>query len=142
VDGREVTAEQIASIPLFAELARDQQQRVASVCRTVRLRVGEVIVQEGEFAFDFYALIAGGADVVRAGDRVATLRTGDVFGELGVVGAGERGRRTRRRSASVVVTAAGEAIAIEGSEFRRLTGDMPALRDAIHALAAERRVPD
>ena len=134
-------AEQIASIPLFAGLARDEQERVASVSRSLALRVGEVVVNEGEFAFDFYALAGGGADVVRAGERIATLRAGDVFGEMGVVSPGERSRWKRRRNASVVITAPGEAIVIEGSEFRRLADEIPALRNAIHATAASRGVP-
>ena len=134
-------AEQIASIPLFAGLARDEQERVASVSRSVPLRVGDVVVSEGEFAFDFYALADGGADVVRAGERIATLRAGDVFGEMGVVSSGKRSRWTRRRNASVVITVAGEAIAIAGSEFRRLTDEIPALRNAIHVTAAMRGVP-
>ncbi len=92
-----------------------------------------MVVSEGEFAFDFYALAGGGADVVRAGERIATLRAGDVFGEMGVVSPSERSRWTRRRNASVVITAPGEAIVIEGGEFRRLTDEIPALRNAIRA---------
>jgi CRP-like cAMP-binding protein len=80
-----VTGDDIASIPLFVALSRDEQERVASVSRRVHLGVGEVVVNEGEFAFDFCALTAGRADVVRAGERIATLGAGDVFGEMGVV---------------------------------------------------------
>jgi CRP/FNR family transcriptional regulator, cyclic AMP receptor protein len=137
-----VKAELIASIPLFAGLSRDEQERVASVSRSVALRVGEVVVNEGEFAFDFYALTGGSADVVRAGDRIATLQAGDVFGEMGVVSPGGSDRWKRRRNASVVITAPGEAIAIDGSEFRRLADEIPALRNAIHATTASRRVPE
>jgi CRP-like cAMP-binding protein len=138
--GSGVTADDIASIALFAALSRDERERVASVSRWVHLRVGEVVVNEGEFAFDFYALTAGGADVVRAGERIATLGAGDVFGEMGVVPPGERGRWSRRRNASVVVTVPCDAIAIEGSEFRRLTDEIPTLRSAIDATAADRRL--
>ena len=60
-----VRTEEIASIPLFAGLARAEQERVASASRPLRLSVGQVVVNEGEFAFDFYALTVGGADVVR-----------------------------------------------------------------------------
>jgi CRP-like cAMP-binding protein len=80
--------------------------------------------------------------VVRAGERVATLGAGDVFGEMGVVPPGDRGNWMRRRNASVVITAPGDAIAIAGSEFRRLTVEIPALRDAIQATTAGRRRPE
>jgi CRP-like cAMP-binding protein len=138
-NGSEVNVEHIAGIPLFAALAHDERERVASVSRSLRLRVGEVVVHEGEFAFDVYALTGGAADVMRDGERIATLAPGDVFGEMGVVAPGD-GDRRRRRNASVVVTAPSEAIAIDGSEFRRLSDEMPALRDAIHATAASRRL--
>ncbi len=137
-----MTADDIASITLFVALSRDEQERVASVSRWVHLRVGEVVVNEREFAFDFYTLTSGGADVVRAGKRIATLGAGDVFGEMGVVPPGERDRWMRRRNASGVVTAPGDAIAIEGSEFRRLTDEIPALGNAIHATAAQRSLPE
>ena len=136
-----VKAEDIVGIPLFAALSSDEQDRVASVSRLLHLDVGAVVVNEGEFAFDFYALTAGAADVVRAGERIATLAAGDVFGEMGVVAPGDGSRPRRRRNASVVVTVPSEAIAIDGSEFRRLTDEIPALRNAIHATAARRSVP-
>lgn len=136
--GSGVQVERIAGIPLFAALANDERERVASVSRSLHLQAGEVVVNEGEFAFDFYALTGGAADVMRDGERIATLAPGDVFGEMGVVAPGDRDRPTRRRNASVVATAPSEAIAIDGSEFRRLIGEIPALREAIDATAASR----
>ena len=79
--------------------------------------------------------------MVREGERIAGLGVGDVFGEMGVVPPDEGGRWTRRRNASVVVTAPSEAIAIEGSEFRRLTGEITPLRHAIGATVAQRNPP-
>jgi CRP-like cAMP-binding protein len=130
----------IGSIPLFAGLAAAEQERVAEVSRTVRFDVGHVIVNEGEFAFNFYAIADGAADVVRAGERLAALGPGDVFGELGVV-PGEGRRWTRRRGASVIVTAPTEAIVIDGADFRRLTEELPPLREAVLATVAERSRP-
>src|SRR5437763_393605 len=112
--------EGITSIAVFADLTADELERVAAVSRPLQFRAGHVIVNEGEFAFDFYAIKQGAVEVVRSGERIATLGQGDVFGELGVV-ATEGRRWTRRRGASIVVTAPTEVIAIDGSEFRRLT---------------------
>jgi hypothetical protein len=39
----------------------------------------------------------------------------------------------------VIVTAPTDAIAIEGRLFRQMTEEMPALADAVHALAESRR---
>jgi cAMP-dependent protein kinase regulator/CRP/FNR family cyclic AMP-dependent transcriptional regulator/cGMP-dependent protein kinase 2 len=127
----------IESIPLFARLAPDDRARVATVTRALQLDVGEVVVNEGEFAFDFYAIKQGAAEVQRGGEHVATLGPGDVFGEMGVVSNDARHWK-RRRGASVIVTEPTDAIVIDGSDFRRLTEDIPTLRDAIRATAGER----
>ena len=117
-------AEEIAAVPLFAALARDELERVASVSRPLHLSAREVVVNEGEFAFDFYALTAGAADVMRAGERIATLGAGDVFGEMGLVPPGDRARATRRRNASVVAT--GPSVAMRSPA--RITSAAPAVR--------------
>lgn len=127
----------VASVPIFAGLSPGDVSRVAAVSRPVHFAVGNVVVKEGEFAFDFYAITQGGADVQRAGERVATLGPGDFFGEIGVVSDKTR-RWSRRRGASVIITAPTDAIAIAGTEFRCLAEEIPALGDAIRAAAAQR----
>jgi CRP-like cAMP-binding protein len=54
-----VETAEIESIPLFAGLSPDDRARVASVARALQLEVGQVVVNEGEFAFDFYAIKQG-----------------------------------------------------------------------------------
>jgi CRP-like cAMP-binding protein len=136
-----MNAADIESVPLFARLSPDDRARVAEVARTVQLDVGHVVVNEGEFAFDFYAIRQGTAEVRLGGERVGALGPGDVFGEMGVVPADAR-RWKRRRTASVIVTAPTEAIVIDGSDLRRLAEDIPTLHDAIRATAAERSRAD
>jgi CRP/FNR family cyclic AMP-dependent transcriptional regulator len=128
---------EIEAIALFAALSPDEQARVAAVSSVVEFREGQVVVNEGEFAFDFYAIRQGAADVRRGGEHVASLGPGDVFGEFGVVPAPAR-HWTRRRGASVIATVRTDAIVIDGSDFRRLTEDIPALRNAIRDMAAQR----
>ena len=129
------TAE-LETIPLFAKLPPDARARVAEAARPIHLDAGQVIVGEGEFAFDFYAIKTGAAEVRQGGERVNELRAGDFLGEMGVVP--QHGRRwSRRRRATVITTEPTDAIAIEGSEFRRLTEEIPSLGEAIRAVAAE-----
>jgi CRP-like cAMP-binding protein len=131
----------LQSIPLFANLSPDEQARVATAARPVHFDAGQVVVNEDEFAFDFYAIRDGAAEVRRGAEHVDDLGAGDVLGEMGVVP--QQGRSwTRRRGATVVVTAPTDAIAIDGSEFRRMAEDIPALADAIRAVAAERAPGD
>jgi CRP-like cAMP-binding protein len=132
-----MTTADIDAIPILAELSPEERARVASVARKVHFAVGSVVLKEGEFAFDFYAIKHGTAEVQRGGERLRELGQGDVFGELGVV-ASDAGRLTRRRSASVIITSPTDAIVIDGSDLRRLTQEISALRDALRATAAER----
>jgi CRP-like cAMP-binding protein len=127
----------LQAIPVFAGLSPDELARVAAAARPVHFDAGKVVVNEGEFAFDFYVITDGAAEVRRGEAHVADLGAGDVLGELGVVPQQSR-RWTRRRGATVVVTAPTEAIVIDGGDFRRMTGEIPALADAIRAVAAER----
>jgi CRP-like cAMP-binding protein len=133
----EITDAAIAAISVCAGLLPEERGRVAAVSRPAHLNVGRVAVSEGEFAFDFYAIKRGAVEVRRGDERIATLGPGDVFGEMGVV-SDEVRKWTRRRGASVIVTEPTDVIVIDGSDLRRLTEEIPALRDAIHATAVER----
>lgn len=131
----------LSSIPLFAAVSPEDRASAARAARPLAWGVGHVVVKEGEFAFDFYAITRGAAEV-RQGDKVLRkLGAGDFFGELGVIPL-EGSRSSRRRTASVVVTAPTSAIAISGGDMRRLAQDVPALGDALRSAAAERARDD
>ena len=127
----------LESIPLFANLSPGDRARVASVARPLHWNTGHVALKEGEFAFDFYAIKHGAAEVWRRDQRIGALGAGDFFGELGVTRPGA-GRWSRRRTASVVVTAPTDAIAIDGAAVRSLTEQIPRLRDALRGAAQAR----
>jgi CRP-like cAMP-binding protein len=131
----------LAAIPLFSSLSDVDRGRVATVARRTQWNAGHIVVNEGEFAFDFYAIRDGEVNVQRGGQPVRVLRAGDFFGELGVVPS-DAHRWSRRRSATVVVTLPTTAIRISGSDFRGLVQDIPALGNAVRAAAAERRRRD
>lgn len=125
---------ELESIQLFADLTPAERARVASVARALHWDVGHVAVREGEFAFDLYAIKRGSAEVQQRGTRIAALGVGDLFGELGVTRP-ESGRWARRRTASVVVTAPTEVIAIDGGAVRELMDEIPKLGDALRSAA-------
>lgn len=127
----------LEAVPLFAALDPEDRARVATLARPMQWDVGHVVVREGEFAFDFYAIKDGAAVVQQGGHHLAALGAGDFFGELGVVPNDAR-HWSRRRTASVVVTAPTQAIAIDGSDVRRLVEEIPTLGDALRAAAAGR----
>jgi len=130
----------LENIPLFAGLAPEARAQAAAFARRLKWDTGHVVVKEGEFAFDFYAITQGGAEVRQRGEAISVLGAGDFFGELGVVP--QDGLRwSRRRTASVVVTAPTEAVAIAGGDMRRLAEDIPQLGEALRIAAASRSHP-
>jgi CRP-like cAMP-binding protein len=137
----ELEGADLAAIPLFSALSDLERGRVAAVARRKQWNAGHIVVNEGEFAFDFYAITDGEANVRRGGESVRVLRTGDFFGELGVVPS-DAHHWSRRRSAAVVVTVPATAITISGSDFRGLVQNIPALGHAVRTAATERRRRD
>jgi CRP/FNR family transcriptional regulator, cyclic AMP receptor protein len=133
--------EDLETIPVFAGLSSDERARIAAVARRLHWDPGLTVIKEGEFAFDFYAIRNGAAEVWQEGECVANLGSGDFFGELGVARL-DSDRWSRRRTASVVITAPTDAVAIAGSDIRGLCDEIPKLRDALRAAAAQHRAAD
>jgi CRP-like cAMP-binding protein len=132
-----VTPDEISSISLFAPLSDDERGRIAALARPVHFEVGEVVVHKGEFAFDFYGIRSGTAEVYDGDQVLGSLGAGDFFGEIGIVPHPEL-RWTKRRSASVRATTQIDAITIGGSDFRRLLDENPALGEALRTTLASR----
>jgi CRP-like cAMP-binding protein len=126
-----VNPRQLKSIPVFAGLTKHELSRVADCAERIDVSAGDQLLQEGRFAFEFFAIKSGAAEVVRDGAHLADLGPGDVFGELGALAHDQR-------LASVVATAPSTVIFIRAQDFRHFTEDMPALGERIRLLVEER----
>jgi CRP/FNR family transcriptional regulator, cyclic AMP receptor protein len=122
---------EIAAIPLFATLSKDDQKVVAQYADEVDVPAGTKLAQEGKLAYEFFAIQAGTADVTREGAKIAELGPGDFFGEIGLLG-GER------RVASVTATSPMRLVVLTGSQLRAIEGRMAPLGERIRAAMAER----
>jgi CRP-like cAMP-binding protein len=89
-------AEVLAELPLFAQLGKRRLRRIAQAAQFAEFAAGDTVVSTGAPADAFYVILSGEAKAVRK-PAARTLRTGDYFGELGLL-AGDR------RSATVVAT--------------------------------------
>ena len=78
-------------VPLFAELNQRQLKRLAADFRERRFKEGTAIVRQDEMSGVGFFVITDGVAAVEIDDReVATLGTGDHFGELALISEGLR----------------------------------------------------
>ena len=117
--------------PLFASCEEAQLARIARAVREVRVPAGTAIFRHGEIGTEFFLLLEGEAVVKRYGRRIASLKPGSTFGELGLL-------TGLRRSASVVTTTDATMLALSQEDFSALLDEMPRLAHKLLADLARR----
>lgn len=122
---------QLKRFSLFEGVEDEKLAKIAVFTMIVEFAEGKVIIQEGGFANDFYAIDEGTVKVEKAGEKVAELGPGDVFGEQGLLDKQER-------SASVIATSTVRALKIELWELHRMRKAMPEVVDQLVKMVEER----
>src|ERR671936_1674381 len=115
----------IARVPLFAELSRDELERIAQVAVPRSFPKGVRVFHEGDHSDACYVVRSGDLRVTREHSdgraiALATLGPGDIFGELAMLD-GEA------RSASVETLTDAELLALPAADVRRLLADHPGI---------------
>src|SRR6266542_131468 len=103
----------LALLALFSEFSEEERTVIAEFVKVVEVSAGERVAKEGEFAYEFFVIESGTAEVRAQGQPIAEIGPGDFFGELGLLVTG-------RRTADVVATSPMTLIAIFDQDFRRL----------------------
>ena len=124
-------ASRLASIPLFAQLSERDRADVARFADEVEVSAGKTLAEEGDFAYEFFIIEQGTAEVTKDDRVLATLGPDDFFGEIGLV-------ESERRTATVTATSPMELIVIFGPNFRRLERELPELAAQIRTAIRER----
>ena len=121
----------LQSIPLFESLPRDARSVIAQHADQMEVPKGTELVRQGEFAYEFFIIETGAADVLRDGERIAELGPGDFLGEMGIVG-------QAARNASVVTTIVSDVIVMTGQALRSVARTSPGVASQIQAAVEER----
>ena len=111
-------ASQLKKIPLFQGVPDRSLAKVATFASAEVFPEGAVVLKEGGYSNDFYAIEEGTVEVERGGEHIADLGPGDVFGEQGLL---ER----QERAATVTATSELRLIRIEHWELSRMRKAMP-----------------
>ncbi len=75
----------LGRIPLFSSSTRDELARTAALFDEVWQPAGSVLVREGVPGSEFYVLVEGRATASVRGETLATLTSGDFFGEMSLL---------------------------------------------------------
>jgi CRP-like cAMP-binding protein len=126
-----VDVERLRALPLFGELDHHDLSVVASWVHEIHLDAGEPLVEQGAIPRDLVVIERGTVEVVRDGERLATLGPGDVVGEMGLLNQ-QRAMATVRAVEPVV------AIALAPERLGEMSEQMPELTERLRAVAAER----
>ena len=127
--------ELIARVPLFAGLAKKELGQVASIADEIDLPADKVLIREGERGREFFVLLEGEAEVTRKGEKLATRRAGEFFGEVALVS-------NLPRIATVRTSKPVRALVIRDVDFRALLQRTPAIAVKVLQAVADRLSPD
>ena len=106
---------------------------LARIADEAVVEAGQVVCRQGGLARDCVAVVDGTLGVEIDGVRVATIRPGELVGELGVLDG-------RPRAATVTADGATRVLVFTGPWFRTVVHDHSRVREAVrNAAAAHRR---
>ncbi|MDP9327216.1 MAG: cyclic nucleotide-binding domain-containing protein [Actinomycetota bacterium] len=124
-------AKSLNQVPLFAGLSKRERERVARWADEIDEPAGYLLVNQGNFAHEFFVLLEGTVEVSKDGEHLADLGPGDFFGEIALVG-------HERRTATVRATTPVRAVVMHARDFGAMRSEMPSVCDRIEAAIRER----
>ena len=121
----------VESVPSLAALPEPAKRALAAELDEVDVPAGELIVNQGDFAYELFAILEGTVRVEQDGEVVATLGTGDLCGEIGLL-------LTGRRTAAIVAEMPVRMLALFDQDFRRLSNDHFEFAELIRSQSRDR----
>jgi CRP-like cAMP-binding protein len=121
----------LKDLDLFSSLSRRERKTLAQYTDELDIPEGRELVREGDFAYEFFVIESGRAEVVRDGHHVADLGPGDFLGEMGLVAHATRNATVIARSPMTVVVMTGPA-------FRAMEASIPSVAQRIREAIEER----
>lgn len=118
----------LENIKLFENLTPREKSKVSRSFEFETFTEGQVIIREGDKGRKFYIIKEGTAKVMKGNNQVATLESGQYFGEMALLDDEER-------KASIIATSAVECFVLDRPTFNRIMGS---LKDILARERAER----
>ena len=119
----------LTDIPIFSHLPEEEARRLATFATETSVADGQILMKQGDYSTELIAIEEGTADVIRDGEKIASLKDGDLIGEMGLL---ER----RPRNADVIATSPMRLLKLTHWEIRRMSDETV---ERIQKMVEERR---
>jgi CRP-like cAMP-binding protein len=124
-----------ATSPLFKPLDKADRRVLMAKFKPKVVYANDILIEQGEPGRGLYLVLRGEYKVTRRQDgevvTLATLRGGDVFGEISLL-------KETPTTATVTATAVGEVLKLEKEEFNEMLSKYPDVKSTLHDLSEQR----
>ena len=75
----------LKQIPIFSRLSDEEANRLAAFATETSVAEGQILMKQGDYSTELIAIEEGSADVIQDGEKIASLKDGDLIGEMGLI---------------------------------------------------------
>ena len=119
----------LMAIPIFSQLSPEEAHRLSAFATETSAAQGQILMKQGDYSTELIAIEEGSADVIQNGMKIASVKQGDLIGEMGLL--------TREpRNADVIATSPMRLLKLTHWEVRRMSDQTV---DRIKQIIAERQ---
>ena len=119
----------LTAIPIFSQLSPEEAHRLSAFATETSAAQGQILMKQGDYSTELIAIEEGSADVIQNGMKIASLKQGDLIGEMGLLS-------REPRNADVIATSPMRLLKLTHWEVRRMSA---ATVDRIKQIIAERQ---
>ncbi|HEY1509234.1 MAG TPA: cyclic nucleotide-binding domain-containing protein [Solirubrobacteraceae bacterium] len=106
----------LKAIPLFSDLSDEEANRLAAFATETSAAEGQILMKQGDYAVELIAIEEGSADIIQDGKKIATLKEGDLIGEMALF-------NREPRNADVIANSPMRLIKLTHWEIRRMSDE-------------------
>jgi len=123
--------ELLRSVPLFSQCSKRELETIAGIADEVDIGEATELTKQGDRGREFGVIVEGSASVAADGKEIASLRSGDFFGEIALIS-------DVPRTATVTATSPVRLLVLSARDFRRLMRESPAVQNKVLQALAHR----